>query len=34
MIQALNHVYTGDCRDLIADGVDLMYLFDDDWDGK
>lgn len=24
MIQTLNHVYTGDCRDLIADGVDLM----------
>lgn len=24
MIQTLNHVYTGDCRDLIEDGVDLM----------
>lgn len=24
MIQTLNHVYTGDCRDLIEYGVDLM----------
>ena len=24
MIQTINHVYVGDCQNLIADGVELM----------